>query len=96
MGLAVLPKRLLQEMELLKPYVIAKYTDFKEAELEKHKDWIIDLLARRDDITEENVLSVLQDEFGTIFSHVLEDAGVYKRDEAGMAGFASFIETLEK
>lgn len=96
MGLAVLPKRLLQEMELLKPYVVAKNTDFKEAELDKHKDWIVDLLARRDDITEENVLSVLQDEIGAIFSRVLEDAGVYKRDEAGKAGFNRFIETLEK
>ena len=33
----------------------------------------------------------MQDEVGHVFEQVLEDAGVYKLDEAGRAGFERFL-----
>ena len=34
---------------------------------------------------------ILREEIGIVFSGVLEDAGVYKDDEAGRAAFEKFI-----
>ena len=47
------------------------------------------------DINEENIDGIIEDEIGEIFKHVLEDAGVYKRDEKGQAAFRKFINSLE-
>ena len=34
--------------------------------------------------------AALRDEIGMVFSHVLENAGVFKQDEAGQAAFLRF------
>lgn len=41
-------------------------------------------------------MEILQDEVGHVFANVLEDAGVYKRTEAGREAFGRFIETLDR
>ena len=39
-------------------------------------------------------MEILQKEVGNVFTHVLEDAGVYKCTEQGRADFLKFIHTL--
>ena len=35
---------------------------------------------------------MVKKEIGIVFSHVLENAGVFKQDEAGQAAFVRFME----
>ncbi|MBR5579121.1 MAG: UDP-glucose--hexose-1-phosphate uridylyltransferase [Lachnospiraceae bacterium] len=94
MGLAVLPARLKQEMEELSQAIIKGEDIRKNETLEKHADWVEKFLPKYDAVTEENIMKILQDEIGAVFSRVLEDAGVYKRNEEGKKAFLRFIESL--
>ena len=47
-----------------------------------------------DEITADNVMEILEKEVGIVFTHVLEDAGVFKCTEEGRAAFERFIATL--
>ena len=94
MGLAVLPARLKQEMEELSRAIIKGEDIRKNETLEKHADWVEKFLPKYDTVTEENIMKILQDEIGAVFSRVLEDAGVYKRNEEGKKAFLRFIESL--
>ena len=38
--------------------------------------------------------AALRDEIGMVFSHVLENAGVFKQDEAGQAAFLRFAASV--
>ena len=69
---------------------VAEYNEV----LAKHGDWARELLERYT-ITRENVEEILHKEIGLIFAEVLEDAGVYKLDEAGRAGFLRFLESVQ-
>ena len=94
MGLAVLPSRLKEEMEILAEY-LAEGKDIKSNEkIEKHAQWAAEFLPKYDSITRENVMDVLKEEIGITFTHVLEDAGVYKCTEEGREAFMRFIRTL--
>ncbi len=98
MGLAVLPSRLKFEMNELKDAILSG-KDIRSIEsIEKHADWVDefadDYYKRGIDIDENNIDSILQDEIGKVFMHVLEDAGVYKRTPEGQAAFDKFIKTL--
>lgn len=93
MGLAVLPSRLKNEMELLKDAILEN-RDFSDDEvLSKHKAWYNNF---KDDyvFTEENTEDILHREIGKTFEKVLEHAGVYKNNENGRNGFRRFIESL--
>jgi UDPglucose--hexose-1-phosphate uridylyltransferase len=50
---------------------------------------------QRYDVTGENVEEILHREIGLVFAHVLEDAGVYKLNEQGRAGFVRFLESVK-
>ncbi len=98
MGLAVLPSRLKDEMELLASCIL-KGTDVAATvaaneTLSKHADWVAAFLPKYTDINEENVLDILKEEIGRVFIHVLEDAGVYKCTPKGREAFMRFINTL--
>lgn len=94
MGLAVLPARLKGEMELLAEYIL-NGTDIRSNEtLEKHADWVEEFLPQYSDITPDNIHSILQQEIGNVFCQVLEDAGVYKCTNEGLAAFQKFIDIL--
>ena len=43
------------------------------------------------DITSENIHSIVQKEIGIVFTKVLEDAGVYKRNQEGKTAFLRFV-----
>ena len=44
--------------------------------------------------TEENVSEILEREVGNTFTRVLEDAGVYKCTDEGLAAFLRFVNTV--
>jgi len=91
MGLAVLPARLKRELEEVENFMLGKI----EVVADYHLNWAEQLRARYQAVVNgSNVGSIVRDEVGKKFSRVLEDAGVFKRDEAGTTGFKRFIQTL--
>ncbi len=94
MGLAVLPSRLNEEMDLLKDAIL-KGKDYRKDELlSKHADWVDEFLPHYSEINADNIDRILEDEIGKVFAKVLEDSGVYKRTPEGRAAFMRFISTL--
>ncbi len=70
----------------------------KDDKLHVHEDWIRELLTR--DMAElrrkasadtSAVSAYIRQETGIVFSHVLENAGVYKQTPEGLEGFMRFI-----
>ena len=94
MGLAVLPARLKEEMELLAEYLVEGKNPAENEVLEKHAAWVAEFAPKYEKITKENVMEILEKEVGIVFTNVLEDAGVYKCTEEGRIAFKRFIETL--
>lgn len=94
MGLAVLPARLKEEMELLKKAILEGRDLHKDEVLEKHADWVDKFKSGYDKIDASNIDQIIQKEIGIVFMQVLSDAGVYKRDEEGRKAFDRFIEGL--
>ncbi|MBR4554498.1 MAG: UDP-glucose--hexose-1-phosphate uridylyltransferase [Ruminococcus sp.] len=90
MGLAVLPSRLKNEMALLSEAVLAGKDLRSDGVLAKHADWV-DEWKGKYTLTKDNIDEVIRNEIGTVFSKVLEHAGVFKRDDEGIAGFERFI-----
>ncbi len=91
MGLAVLPARLKQELELLKDAVL-RGADIRSMEsIAAHGDWVEEIRTKYQEINEDNVELIFKREIGNVFKKVLECAGVYKRDEAGRKAFERFI-----
>lgn len=94
LGLAILPSRLKDEMELLKDAILQKKDIRSIPELLKHADWAEGFLQKYDCIDAEHIDEILQEEIGLVFCRVLSDAGVFKRDEAGKAAFRRFTASL--
>ncbi len=94
MGLAVLPARLKGEMQKLKEAILSGSDIRADEELEKHADWVDDFKKKYDSINESNIDEIIQNEIGEVFMHVLEDAGVYKRNKEGQDAFDRFIKTI--
>ncbi len=94
MGLAILPPRLKEEMEVLKKYILeGSYLQTNEM-IMKHARWVEEFLPKYDAITIENIDKIIQDEISKVFLKVLEHAGVYKRTPEGKAAFERFIHKL--
>jgi UDPglucose--hexose-1-phosphate uridylyltransferase len=91
MGLAVLPARLKEELVEVEKYIRGLPSDVADY----HLDWAESLKARYQEVANEvNVEGLVREEVGKKFLRVLEDAGVFKRNEAGAAGFQRFINAL--
>lgn len=90
MGLAILPARLKAEMEELADMIVSGGSFADHPDLQKHENWFS---AFKDnyDFTAENIIPILQNEIGKTFTHVLEDAGVYKCTDTGRQAFLRFI-----
>jgi len=93
MGLAVLPARLNTEIADLEEAYLAGRDIRDDEVLGKHADWL-DTFKDRIDADPSKIHDIMQDEIGKVFSRVLEDAGVYKRNEEGMAAFDRFVASL--
>ena len=94
MGLAVLPARLKEEMEILEEYILAGKDVASNEKIEKHAAWVSEFLPKYPDINKDNIHGILEKEIGNVFIHVLEDAGVYKCTPEGREAFMRFIQTL--
>ncbi len=94
MGLAVLPARLKGEMERLAEAIVTGEDIRKDEELAKHADWVEECLPNYERVNRDNIMEILHKEIGNVFMEVLEDAGVYKRDDAGRAAFDRFLSML--
>ena len=94
MGLAVLPARLNAELTLLADYLVKGKDVSKNEMIKKHYNWVQSFKSKYQEITDENVMDILENEVGKVFIHVLEDAGVYKCNKEGREAFERFIDTL--
>lgn len=91
MGLAVLPARLETELKEVTKYLL----DEQNSIAEYHIPWAKELKVKyANGITKETAEDIVKKETGYKFLRVLQDAGVYKRNEAGDAGFKRFIDYL--
>ena len=93
MGLAVLPARLKTELAALRDAILTGENLREDEMLAKHADWVDNLMTRYT-FDRATTMDILLQETGRVFSAVLEDAGVYKRDDAGRAGFLRFVDTV--
>ena len=94
MGLAVLPARLKDEMaELADAIVTGK--DLRSTEtLASHAEWAEGFIPKYDKIDESNVMDIIHEEMGLVFSEVLKCAGVYKCTAEGREAFMRFVESV--
>lgn len=93
MGLAVLPARLKEELELLGDYLVSGKDIASNEKINKHAAWA-ESFKDQYEFTAENVTEILEKEVGIVFTHVLEDAGVFKCTEEGREAFRRFISVL--
>jgi UDPglucose--hexose-1-phosphate uridylyltransferase len=91
MGLAVLPARLKVELEEVENFILGK----TDSVAEYHLEWAKSLKeGYQSVVTPSNVEALVREETGKKFLKALEDAGVYKTNEEGKAGFNRFILSL--
>jgi UDPglucose--hexose-1-phosphate uridylyltransferase len=93
MGLAVLPARLVNELELLKACLKGASSIEKHQELTQHRHWFLQLKEKYG-IIEADLDTVLKFEVGKVFERVLMDAGVFKLDSRGLEAFLRFINNI--
>ena len=91
MGLAVLPSRLVEEMDAVAKAIINNEDMNDNTKTALHKDWAGSIKNTYSELNSENVDDIIKQEIGKVFVNVLEHAGVYKRDTYGMKAFDKFI-----
>ena len=94
MGLAVLPARLKDELSALEQAILKGEDLTANEKTAIHAEWAGQIIKEHPEISSENIGVILQNEVGRVFCGVLEDAGVFKRDDAGKAAFMRFIQSL--
>lgn len=90
MGLAVLPPRLESELKEIKKFLLDQPAEVADY----HQEWANQIKERYDSVSEEEAEKILQQEIGKKFTRVLEDAGVFKQSEEGLAAFKRFTDLL--
>ncbi len=96
MGLAVLPARLLVEMDEVKKTIISKKKIADCDRIKKHSEWVESFIDKYDIITEDNIEAIIQREIGIVFKEILQCAGVYKCTKEGRKNFLKFIDYVNK
>lgn len=94
MGLAILPGRLKTELASLSKAIIEQKNIAQDEILSKHAIWVQEFLRKYSRVDSNNIEKIIQDEVGIVFSKVLEDAGVYKRNKNGIKLFERFINSI--
>ena len=56
----------------------------------------MEALKKQYTFTADNALDIVLKETGKVFAAVLEDAGVYKNDQSGRAGFDRFVAAVNQ
>ena len=88
MGLAILPGRLLGELETIKSYIKGEPVEVAAY----HLPWAEEL--KKVYSPNEDLDAFLQAALGKKFTRVLEDAGVFKMTSEGLTHFKQFVENL--
>ena len=96
MGLAILPARLVGELNAVKKHLLTGDLDGLDADKASasHAAWAREIAATHPELNEDNADSILREGVGQVFGHVLEDAGVFKWNEAGRAAQRRFVDSL--
>ena len=95
MGLAVLPSRLVGELEAVAMAILSGSDLTRDDRTSAHADWVEkEVIPNHPDINSKNIDAILKEEVGKVFVRVLEHAGVYKRTEEGMIAFDRFVSQL--
>ena len=105
MGLAILPPRLVDELDAVRKRLLAAQAGGSSSEalaqaLEDdpltapHAAWALEVARRHPQLASEDADAVIKDEVGLVFSQVLEDAGVFKWDEGGRAALHRLLAAL--
>ena len=89
MGRAILPARLKSELAEVKKFWLGQDNQIADS----HLPWAKEIQTKMT-ITPDNVDEVMEQELANVFANVLENAGVFKDDAAGQAGWSRFIEKL--
>jgi len=97
MGMAILPSRLRKELEEINLAI----RENKPSPSPLHADWVKALTGRYAQegrpmrkMTEAEIEAILRAEVGKVFRGVLENCGVFKRDETGKQAFLKFIAAI--
>lgn len=90
MGLAILPPRLKDELAEVGKHILGTSNEMKEY----HRVWADEIKQNHPEATAENITEIVNQETGRVFARVLEDAGVYKRNEQGQEAFMRFVENV--
>lgn len=94
MGLAILPSRLVSELEAVKNAILNN-DDLRASELTaSHADWVEEFLPNHPEFNADNAMDIIKEETGKVFLYVLEDAGVYKCTPEGREAFMRFLESV--
>ena len=98
MGLAILPPRLVDELGRVEELLVEGGGDLAQRLADdpltsSHAQWALEL-SERGPVDAEGAHRLVRDGVGEVFQHVLEDAGVFKWDEAGRAAQQRFVDSL--
>ncbi len=93
MGLAVLPARLKTEMSRLKEAILNNENISEIDEISKHASWAKEIIANNT-ITEENCDEILRNAIGETFKKILEQCGVFARNDMGKEQFLRFVDKV--
>ena len=94
MGLAVLPSRLKEELEILAEHLVNGKDVSKNKQIKDHAPWAKELINKYGSFSPDTVQDILREEVGKVFKEVLEHAGVYKCTKEGRNAFLRFIESV--
>lgn len=94
MGLAVLPSRLVEELNAVANAIINGLDMSENEKTAAHKVWAEEVRRNHPKLNKDNIDKILKEEVGKVFVNVLEHAGVYKRDEHGKNAFDKFMNQI--
>ena len=94
MGLAVLPSRLKEEIAVLADALVSGKDIAADDRIAKHAEWAA-MIQEKYTLTAENCEGILKDEIGIVFTAILEQCGVFDRNDTGKAQFIKFMESVQ-
>ena len=94
MGLAVLPARLKEELKAVEEAILSGADLSADAKTASHAEWAKEVCRKHPELSAENAEAIIREEVGKVFSEVLEDAGVFKRNSEGRDALHRFLKEL--
>ncbi|GAB6170226.1 UDP-glucose--hexose-1-phosphate uridylyltransferase [Clostridium carnis] len=97
LGLAVLPARLKEELEIIKDSLISDNNEvYTNENMKIHIEWFEKIKTKYKAINIENIDKIIKDEVGDVFSKVLEHCGVFKWNNEGKEAMIRYIDDVKK